>query len=651
MRFFKRLFEPGTIGTKTLKNRIIMSPMQTFSYDPDGSPNQKTVDYFLARALGGVGLIICPGAKPTPEARVPGTPSLYSDEFIPKFKKLADAVHEAGCLIAQQINHTGKALTYTPGKREEEKTLEAIGPSPMRYVKTGVVLREATQEDIDRLIEQISETARRVRDAGFDMVEFHAAHGYLLATFLSPFTNRRTDDYGGTPEKRARLLCDLLQRTRQKVGPDYPILVRISGSEFLPGGTTLEDTLIQAPLLVRAGATALHVSAGAHENTEVQFLSYLWPDAHITPLAAAVKSRVDVPVITVGKLGNPDVAERVLEDGKADFISLGRPLLADPEWAIKVKEGRLSDLRRCICCNNCWERIFTKSREQGRLFCTVNPSLHRERAFEILPAPTKKKMVVVGGGLAGMEAARVAGLRGHRVTLYEGRDQLGGQWRIAGSQSGKDLYGDVIRHLEQGLIRAGVSVNLNVTVTPSLIHELSPDIVILAIGSAPAQLPVPGMNLSNVVQAVDVIQGLAPVGEQIAVIGGRLIGMEVSLHLSEQGKRVSIITANRLGENGKKLEENIYRTMRDRLIDRGVQIFANCPVLEVTSEGVFADDNGNLLFLRADTVVLAAGSRSRQMPIKPSDRNLPEIYLVGDCKQPRDGLEALHEGAEIGRIV
>jgi 2,4-dienoyl-CoA reductase-like NADH-dependent reductase (Old Yellow Enzyme family)/thioredoxin reductase len=651
MGFFEKLFEPGKIGTKTLKNRVIMSPMQTFSYDPDGSPNQKTIDYFVARASGGVGLIICPGAKPTPEARVPGTPSLYADEFIPKFRRLTDAVHEAGCLIAQQINHTGKALTYTPGKREEEKTLEAIGPSPLRYVKTGAVLREATGEDIERLIEQVSETARRARDAGFDMVELHAAHGYLLATFLSPFTNRRTDDYGGTPEKRARFLCDLLQRTRQKVGPDYPILVRISGSEFLPGGTTLDDTLIQAPLLVHAGASAVHVSAGAHENTEVQFLSYLWPDAYITPLAAAVKGAVEVPVITVGKLGNPDVAEKVLEDGMADFISLGRPLLADPDWVNKVRDGSLSEIRRCLCCNNCWERIFTKSRDQGRLFCTVNPSLHRERAFEIIPASTKKKIAVVGGGLSGMEAARVAGLRGHRVTLYESRDQLGGQWRIASLQTGKALYGDVIRWLEQGLTRAEVSVKLNATVTPSLIQELSPDIVILAIGSAPAQLPVPGMNLSNVVQAVDVIQGLASAGDQIAVIGGRLIGMEVSLHLAEQGKRVSIITANRLGENGKRLEENIYRTIRDRLIARGVQIFANCPVLEVTPEGVFADDSGNLLFVRADTVVVAVGSRSRQMTIKPSILTQPEIYLIGDGKEPRDGLEALHEGAEVGRIV
>ena len=250
-----------------------------------------------------------------------------------------------------------------------------------------------------------------------------------------------------------------------------------------------------------------------------------------------------------------------------------------------------------------------------------------------------------------MEAARVAALRGHNVTLYESQDKLGGQWRIASSQPGKEIYADLLNHLENGLFQAGVYVRLNVTVAPSRINELAPDVVILAMGAAPYPLSVPGIHGRNVVQAVDVIQGKASAGEQVVVIGGRLIGMEVALFLSEKGKRVSILTANRLGENGKKLEENIYRTLRDRLIARGVQIFPNCPVLEVTQEGVFVDDNGNLLFLRAQTVVLAVGSRSRKMEIPHFEPGKPEVYLIGDCRDPRDGLEAIHEGAEIGRLI
>jgi len=250
-----------------------------------------------------------------------------------------------------------------------------------------------------------------------------------------------------------------------------------------------------------------------------------------------------------------------------------------------------------------------------------------------------------------MEAARIAALRGHSVTLYESQDKLGGQWRIASSQPGKEVYADLLKHLENGLSQASVHVRLNVTVTSSLVKELAPDVVILALGSTPYTLSVPGIHRPNVVQAVDVIKGKASVGERVVVIGGRLIGMEVALFLSEQGKHVSIITANRLGENGKKLEENIYRTLRDRLIANGVQVFPNCPALEVTHQGIFADDSGNLLFLRAETIVLAVGSRSRKMEIPHFPPGKPEVYLIGYCKEPRDGLEAIHEGAEIGRRI
>jgi len=650
MTAFAKLFEPGRIGTMVIRNRIVMAPMQTFSYEFDGTPNSKTIDYFVARAQGGVGLIICPGAKPSLNSRVIGTPSLYDDSFIPQFKSLCEAIHAAGAKVAQQINHPGKALTYT-GREAQGESPEAIGPSPLRYVKTGTIIREATKEDIRRLVEDISEAARRVRDAGFDMVEFHAAHGYLLGSFLSPFTNRRTDEYGGTPERRARFVCEIIERTRQKVGPNFPICVRISGSEFLKGGSSITDTLIQAPLLVEAGADALHISAGAHENTEVQILSYLWPDAYLTQLAAAVKKVVKVPVIAVGKLGDPNVAERVLAEGRADFVALGRTLLADPEWPNKVRKGKRDEIRRCISCNNCWERLLTESRKHGRLFCTVNPALLREKEFKLTPATKKKRVMVIGGGLAGMEAARVAGVRGHDVTLYERTGALGGQWLIACRQPGKEIYQDVLRHLISDLHNAGVRIRLNSEVTPRLVQKVKPDVVVLATGACPKTLSVPGIEGPNVVQAVDVILGKAKAGNKVVVIGGRLVGMEVALALSEQGKNVSIATMRRLGENGRKLEDNIYRTLRDRLIARGVRIYPGCPLLEVREDGVFVDDDGNVLFIEADTVVLAVGSAPRNEMAAELKLLVSELYVIGDCREPRDALEALHEGAEIGRAI
>jgi pyruvate/2-oxoglutarate dehydrogenase complex dihydrolipoamide dehydrogenase (E3) component len=260
-------------------------------------------------------------------------------------------------------------------------------------------------------------------------------------------------------------------------------------------------------------------------------------------------------------------------------------------------------------------------------------------------------VVVIGGGLAGMEAARVAGLRGHEVALYESKDVLGGQWSIACKQKGKEIYSDVLMHLERALEKAGVEVVINTSVTPALIRNFNPDVVVLAAGASPQRLVVPGIEGANVVQAVDVIQGRAEVGKTAAVIGGRLIGMETALQLSESGREVSLVTARRLGQNGDKLEETVYRTLRDRLITEGARIYTGCPLFEVRQDGVFLNDDGNLLFVEAETVVLAIGSVPRNDMVPELQSIAPEIHVIGDCKKPRDALEAIHEGAEVGRTL
>lgn len=651
MESFPKLFEPGRIGALELKNRLVMPPMQTFSFNADGTPNAKTIDYFVTRARGGVGLIICGGARPARATHVPGTPCMYEDNVIPAFKALSGAIHNAGAKAAFQINHTGKALTYTVDKKDKIKINEALGPSRVKYVKTGMVLREASIEDIERIVEQISEAARRIKESHFDMVELHAAHGYLLSSFLSPFSNRRTDKYGGSPENRARFLSEIIERIRQKVGDNFPISVRISGSDFLKGGTTLEDTLVHAPLLEEAGASVLHISGGIHENTEYQILSYLFPDAYLTHLAARVKQVVGIPVITVGKLGNPHIAEQALSDGSADFVALGRSLLADPEWPNKVYEGRLDYIRYCISCNNCWQRVLTKTREEGRLFCTVNPALGREASFKIKPSAKPKRVMVIGGEPAGMKVAEVAASRGHEVLLFEKEPVLGGQWRLGCQQPGKKTYHDVLKRLERNLTLENVRVTLNTFVTPELVSEIKPDVVVVATGATPKSLPVPGIDSPHVIQATHVINGTATVGEKVVVIGGCSMGMEVSLHLAGENKRVSLVTDKRLGQNGTKMEDNIYRTLRDRLIAKAVQIFPGCPLFEIVSEGVYLDDEGNLLFLEADTVVLAVGVEPRTEMVEALRSSVPQLHVIGDCKDPRDALEAIHDGAELGRLI
>lgn len=648
MTTLAKLFTPGNIAKLEIKNRILQAPMGTFSYDSDGVPSEQTVNYFAERAMGGVGLIICHGVRVAPETRVVGLPNLFEDRYIPIMAKIGNAIHAAGAKCALQIHHTGKAMTYV----KDGQPIESFAsPSPIMYVKAGVIPRGLTKEEIRRLVELFSDAAWRVMQAGFDMVEIHAAHGYLLSSFLSSFTNRRTDEYGGSPQNRARFICEILGRIRDKVGPDFPVSVRFSGADFLPGGNTIEDSLIQAPMFEKAGASLLHVSAGAHENTEVQFLSYLWPDAYLTDLASLIKKVVNIPVCTVGKLGDPAVANQVLEEGKADFISLGRPLLADPYWPNKAKEGKIDEINRCIYCNNCVERLFTTTREHERLFCTVNPSLFREKEYVVKKVTKPKKVMVIGGGIAGMQAAKIAAQRGHSVILYEASGELGGAWNIASAEPRKENYRSLTSQLNRGLKEFGVKIILKKKVDAAFVKAEKPDAVIVATGATPITPKILGADGPNVVQAIDVVMDKEKIGDRVVVIGGRMIGMETAYYLAEKGKKVSLITLRRLGENGKKLEENIYRTLRDRMIRHGVQIFPSTPAVEIRLDGVFANDGGDILWLPADTVVLAIGYNSEKGLTEELRGVAPEVYTAGDCNDPRDGLDAIREGMEAGLAI
>ncbi len=628
MAAFAKLFTPGKIGTIEVKNRVFMAPMGTSSYDEFGAPTDQTIRYFVERARGGVGLIDCHA--------VHGKENFFDDKQIPFMAGLARAVHDAGAACALQISAPGM--------------FEGAGPSRLYSVRTGAFVEEASKEEIRHFIEVVSDIGRRIKQSGFDMVEIHAAHGHLLSSYLSPYTNRRTDEYGGSPEHRARLIAEMVERIKDKAGADFPVSVRFNGADYFAGGTTIEDALVQARCFEKAGADLLHVSASTEHNHEVEILSYLWPDGYLTGLAARVKKAVKIPVCTVGKLGDPALANQVLEDGKADFVALARPLLADPEWAKKVKEGRADDINRCIYCNNCWDRMPV-TRKEKRLFCTVNPALFREDEYAVKKAAKPKKVMVIGGGPAGMQAAKTAAERGHKVTLYEAGGELGGAWNIASAQPQKEIYRNLISRLTVGLKKNGVKIVLNKKADDSLVEAENPDAVIVATGANPAALPVPGADGPDVIQAVDVITGKAGTGERVVVVGGRMIGMETALDLAEKGKKVSLVTLKRLGENGKKLEETQYRTLRDRMVRRGIQVFPSTPAIEIRPDGVFANDDGRMLFLEADTVVLAVGYKSENGLVEKLKGTVPEVYSVGDCNTPRDGLDATREGMEVGLKV
>lgn len=650
------------------KNRIVMSPMVTLSHGPEGEILDNTVNYYAERAEGGVGLIICQSGTIMRESRAPDRASVYDDRFIPGLKGIVDAVHGFTCKVAFQINHHGRQLADFLTMVSNPEEIRPVAPSPIpgllsvvpspeteergsraSPIKGNTIPREATREDIHRIIQAFAEAARRIKDAGFDAVEIHAGHGYLISQFLSPLANKRTDEYGGTTENRARIACEIIEAVKKKVGRDFPVILRFSGSDFMPGDIDIEQCKQQAPLFVEAGVDALDVSASERASTHWQYPCFLFPRGPLLSLAAEIKKVVKVPVIAVGKLSDPKVANQAIAEGKADFVALGRGLLADPYWANKVRQGKLDDIRHCIYCLNCFEWIAVPENRKKGLRCAVNPGLLREREFTIKPAQHTKKVVVIGGGPAGMEAARTLAERGHSVILFEQNSHLGGQLFIACQQPQKKQdYPNILLHQERGLHKAGVEVNLGTRVDSALIAGKGLDVVIVATGASPAQLAVRGVEGPNVVQATDVILGNVTTGNKVTVVGGRSLGMEISDQLADEGKSVNLISRRAIGRG---VERNVYLTLRERLIQKGVYLYPHCPVVEIRENGLYAVLEGELLFFETDTIILAVGFRSENSLSQELKGRVEEYYQIGDSLQPGNLMHAIREGAEVGRLI
>ncbi len=662
------LFQPGTIGRLEVKNRVVMAPMVTFSNGREGEILDKTVNYYAERAKGGVGLIICQASIIMRESRAPHRVSAYDDKFIPGLRRIADAIHEYDAKAAFQVVHHGRLLTDYRYMVDHPEEIRAVAPSPIPRLLSVVEVPdskderadtvritrnlppiEATKEDIKRIVQAFAEAARRIKDAGFDAVEIHGAHGYLISQFLSPLANRRMDEYGGSPEKRARFACEVIEATKEKVGKDFPVLFRFSGSDFLPGGIDIDECKQQAPLFVEAGADALDVSASERNSTQWLYPSFLFSQGPLVFLAAEIKKVVKVPVITVGKIIDPDFADQVIAQGKADFVALGRALLADSKWANKAREKRFEEIRPCIYCLNCYDFIsHPENREKG-LRCSVNPGLLREREFPLQRAVPSKKVMVVGGGPAGMEAARTLAERGYRVTLFEQNGYLGGQWYIACQQpQKKEDYCKLLIFLQKGLGKTGVDLRLNTKVNLDIVKREKPDAVVLATGAIPFKPNINGVDGRNVVQADDVILGKAKTGETVTVVGGRYLGMEIADQLADEGKKVHLVSRRTIGRG---VERNIYLALRDRLVQKGVNLYPHCPVVEIRQDGVYVVFDNDLLFLEANTVVLAAGFQSEDTLYSELRSHFDELYQIGDCVEPRTVMCAIREGAEIGRLV
>ncbi|MBI2832779.1 MAG: FAD-dependent oxidoreductase [Chloroflexi bacterium] len=623
-----------------VKNRIVMPAMGTHTGSTDGYVTQKTKDYYEERAKGGAGLIIVeitcvdfPSGKHSPNEL-----SADNDKYLLGLAELAETIKSYGARAALQLHHAGNTAIQAITKSQP------VAPSAIAR-PGGDVPKALTISQINRLVSCYASAAKRARDAGFDGVEVHAGHVHLIAQFLSSAWNKRTDRYGGDLENRARFLLEIMQAIRQVVGRDYPLWCRINAEESgLPDGFTLKEAKELARMLEKAGADAINVS-GVTKNLP-SYKPYFYPAGWNVDFAREIKGVVSVPVMVTGRI-SAELAERVLRHKKADLIVMGRALRADPELPNKLAAGKMKDIVPCLSCSVCGDTF----RPNNERVCTVNPAIEREGAYRITPAGKKKKVLIVGGGPAGMEAARVAALRGHKVTLFEKGERLGGQLLLATVPPYKDEIARLTGCLVEQMKKAGVKVELKQEISPARLEGEKADVLIIATGAVPSLPQIPGINRGNVVTAADVLSGEIETGERVVILGGGRVGCEIAELLAEKGKMVVVVEM--LEKLAPEMTIGQGRQILLGILDQyGVTMLTRVKGEKITDEGlVVSGMDGELRTLPADTIVIAAGYVPDTRLFESLRGKPSETYLIGDCVKARGILEAMDDGARIARQI
>lgn len=633
---FKTLFRSFWIGNLELKNRIVMPPMATNFAGEEGFVNDRHIAYYVNRAKGGVGYITFEHTGVLRQGRAfPNMALIDSDQHIPPFRKLAEAIHKEDGKIVIQINHAGRqtssSITGSP----------IVAPSAIPCPVRKEMPKELSQEEIQKIIEAFGEAARRVKEAGADGVEIHMAHGYLINQFLSPFSNRREDDYGGDSDRRMRMALEVLRTVRNKVGSDFPVLCRLSADEYVEGGLKVEDSKDIAKTLERNGVDALHISACVAASGYLNHPPYYADEGIFVPLAQKIKSVVGVPVITVGRIRTPELANQIVEENKADLVSMGRALIADPYLPMKTLQGRRDEITPCISCNRCILSI-----RKGALQCAVNPETGREELFKFQKSDSPKKVWIVGGGPAGMKAAEIASQRGHQVTLYEKDQQLGGRFLLASIPPKKQVLKEFLDYLIRQLEKLSVKIVLGNPFDPALLEKEKPDAVILATGARPFFPAINGIKDSKALSVEEALFTPLSLGNKILVVGGGGIGAEVADHLSENGKEVTLIEMR----EGIALDlvGHLQHFLNLRLREKGVQILTSSKVTRFDQKALWiVSPQGEKKLEGFDSMVISLGSISNNDLFESLKGKVPGLYVIGDASKPREVMEALLEGEEV----
>ena len=648
---FERLFQPIRLGNLKVKNRFVVAPIGTNFATKDGFVTEQLKAYYEERARGGAGLVIVDeGCVDAPTGKGTAYQTYIDDDkYIPGLSELASVIQRHGAKAAIQLHHAGRlaATRYTG--------CQPVAPSAIAS-PGGDMPRELSIAEIEAIVDKFAQGAQRAQKAGFDGVEIQAVHGYLLTSFLSADSNKRQDAYGGHLRNRARILLDIVAAIRKKVGTSYPIWVRLTAQEFhTDNGIILEEAKQLAHWLEEASVVALNVTA---DHIRANF-GMAWPvgdekfrrppaahpHAFLVPWAEEIKKVVNIPVMVVGWM-TPETGEQALREGKIDMVAMARPLLADPEIPNKAASGRLDDIRPCIGCLKCREQVFM---DKG-MICTVNASVGREYESPIMPAKQKKRVVVVGGGPAGMEAARVAALRGHEVILFDKGTSLGGQLLIASLPPYKGVLAELVNYFRTQLHRLGIKVELGKEVTTEAILNVKPDAVVIATGVTRSIPDLPGMKTAKVVDAADVLTGKVGVGNNVVIIGGGVTGCETAEFLADKGKKVTIVEM--LDSLASDMERTHRQYLLQRLDMRGVNILMTTKAEAVQKEGLVVrteDEKEHLV--AADTIVLATGARPNRELYRELLGKAAEIYLAGDCVKPRYIFEATTEGFLAGQAI